>query len=96
MSDPAGDDRAQAIAEENRRARMLRMVVDLTSNVLMQGRLTRSEAESLVASARARALELFPDKESTYDLILAPRFARLIKEFVGQARGARLLPFRRP
>jgi len=81
------------IAEENNRLRILRTVVDLTCNVLVQSRLTRTEAEALVAGARRRALELFPDKESTYDLILAPRFARLMDEFVGPR--ARVLPFRR-
>jgi hypothetical protein len=57
------------------------MVVDLASAVLMQGRLSRREAEDLVAATRRRALELFPDKEETYELILAPRFARLLDEF---------------
>jgi hypothetical protein len=70
-----------AIEEEARRLRQLRMIVDLTCNVLMQGRLPRDEAEDLVAAARRRALELFPGKEATYELILAPRFARLVREF---------------
>lgn len=79
MSDEAA--RAEAIAEEAGRLRQLRMVVDLTCNVLMQGGLPRDEAEDLVAAARRRALELFPEKEGTYELILAPRFARLVREF---------------
>lgn len=87
------DERSLALADEARRVRQLRMVVDLTSNVLAQGRLTRAEAEDLVAAARQRALELFPDKAETYDLILAPRFNRLMEEFVGPARG-KVLPFR--
>ena len=70
-------------ADERRRLRLLRTVVDLTTNVLAQGRMTRPEAEALVAATRRRALELFPDKDSTYDLILAPRFARLMDEFAG-------------
>ena len=84
------DDRA--IAEEQGRARRLRSIVDLTTAVLMQGSLTPQEALDIVATARQRALELFPDKEDTYDLILAPRFARLMREFV---QPARVLPFRR-
>ena len=78
------------------------MVVDLTSAVLVQGRLSRGEAEDLVAATRRRALELFPGKEATFELILAPRFARLMAEFVGPgpvpeppAASARVLPFRR-
>jgi hypothetical protein len=72
---------AQAVAAEARQARQLRMVVDLTTAVLMQGRLSRREAEDLIAATRRRALELFPDKEETYEVILAPRFARLLDEF---------------
>ena len=79
--------------DERRRARRLRAIVDLTTAVLMQGRLTPLEAQEVVAAARQRILELFPDKEDTYDLILAPRFARLMRDFVVPAR---VLPFRQP
>ncbi len=91
------------MAAEARRARQLRMVVDLTSAVLVQGRLSRGEAEELVAATRRRALELFPEKEATFELVLAPRFARLMAEFVGPPgptpdpppTRAGVLPFRR-
>jgi hypothetical protein len=82
----------ESIEDESRRLRQLRMVVDLTCNVLMQGRLPRGEAEALVAAARKRALELFPDKEATYELILAPRFARLLREFAPEEK-RRVVPF---
>jgi len=94
------------LAEEDRRARQLRLIVDLTSGVIMQGGIDRREAEALVAATRRRALELFPGKEDTFDLILAPRFARLVREFaadppaggrsVGPAPPPNVLPFRRP
>jgi hypothetical protein len=87
---------AEAVADEQRRARRLRAVVDLVTAVLMQGRLGRAEAEELVAAARQQALGLFPDKEGTYDLVLAPRFARLMDEFVGPPIPRKVLPFRRP
>ena len=80
----------RALAEEQQRARRLRVIVDLTTCVLMQGHVSLDEAQRLTAAARQRALELFPDKEETYDLILAPRFARLIREFV---QPAKVLPF---
>jgi len=88
------EEHARAVAAELKAARQLRMVVDLTTAVLVQGRLSRGEAEELVAAARKHALELFPDKESTYEIVLAPRFARLMDEFVGPARPPRVLPFR--
>ena len=90
------EEREQAIAEEQRRARQLRMIVDLTCLLLMQGGVSRSEADALVAATRRQALALFPGKEDTYELILAPRFARLIREFVPPDPGARVLPFDRP
>ena len=80
-------------AEEDRRARQLRVIVDLTSSVIVQGGITLAEAEALVAATRRRALELFPGKEDTFDLILAPRFARLIREFALPA-SASVPPFR--
>ncbi|OFV85760.1 MAG: hypothetical protein A2V74_02470 [Acidobacteria bacterium RBG_16_70_10] len=85
----------EAVADEQRRAHQLRVVVDLTCAVLRQGRLRRAEAEELVAATRRRALELFPGKEDVFDLVLAPRFARLLEEFVRPRDGARVLPFRR-
>lgn len=92
--EPEGHPREEALADEGRRLRELRTTVDLTSAVLVQGRLTRGEAEDLLAATRRRALELFPDKESTYDLILAPRFARLLREFVEP--GSKVVPFPGP
>ena len=84
---------AAALADEKRRLRQLRVIVDLTCNVLMQGRLPRDEAGDLVAAARRRALELFPDKEETYELILAPRFARLVREFASPKKDGAVRPF---
>jgi hypothetical protein len=85
---------AEEIAEEARRARQLRVIVDLACSVIAQGGISRPEADALVAATRHRALELFPGKEETFDLVLAPRFARLIREFV-PAPASNVLPFRK-
>jgi len=74
--------------------RELRTVVDLTCAVLRQGGLDRAEAEDLVAATRRRALELFPGKDSVFDLVLAPRFRRILDECI-PAGSSRVLPFRR-
>jgi hypothetical protein len=83
MSDPA------AVAEEQARADRLRRTVDVACAVLRQGRFSRAEGEALVAETRRRALELFPGKEDVFDLVLAPRFARILDEFCtrGPTRG---------
>jgi hypothetical protein len=68
------------IREENRKVRRLQIVVDLVSNVIRQSNLPIEEALEMIASTRRYALQLFPDKEFTYDLIYQPRFRRLLSE----------------
>jgi hypothetical protein len=83
-----------AVEEEQRRADRLRRTVDVACAVLRQGRLTRARGEAVVALAREQALGLFPGKGDVFDLVLAPRFRRILDEFCGPPRG-RVLPFRR-
>jgi hypothetical protein len=66
------------LVEEQRRMRRVRFIVDFTTSVLQQSRMSRPEAEELVAAARARILELFPGRDDTYEILYARRFARLI------------------
>jgi len=83
-----------AVAEEQRRADRLRRAVDVACAVLRQGRLTRAEGEAVVRLAREQVLGLFPGKGDVFDLVLAPRFARIVDEFCPPAP-AHILPFRR-
>ena len=82
MSDQiAPENLPDAILDERRRIRRLRAVVDLTCAVLRQQRsLSEQDAERLIAAARRTALSLFPDSAHTFDLILAPRFERILHE----------------
>ena len=80
------------VAEEQRRADRLRRTVDVACALLRQGRFTRAEAEAVVAQARAQALALFPGKDDVFDLVLAPRFRRILDERWPPARG-RVLAF---
>ncbi len=68
------------IQEENRKVRRLQIVVDLVMNLLAQSDIPVEEASELVAQTRQFALNPFPDKEQTYDLIYQPRFQRLLRE----------------
>lgn len=67
-------------ADEERKMRYLRTLVDLVANVIIQGDLSREEGERLVDGARKQILTLFPGKDATYDLIYRPRFDRLLRE----------------
>ena len=83
-----------AVADEQRRAERLRRTVDVACALLRQGRLTRGEGEAVVALAREQALALFPGRGDVFDLVLGPRFRRVLDEFC-RAPPARVLVFRR-
>lgn len=85
----------EAVADETRRADALRRTVDVACALLRQAQLPRDEAESVVDFTRARVLELFPGREEVFELVLRPRFDRILDEFCAPPR-AGILPLRRP
>ena len=54
--------------------------MDLTAALLWRVNLTLEEARDVVNHAKITALELFPDKEETFDLIYGSRFRRILVE----------------
>jgi hypothetical protein len=54
--------------------------VDLVLSLIAQSDIPVEEASELVAQTRRFALNLFPDKELTYDIIYQPKFKRLLAE----------------
>lgn len=70
----------EAIAEEHRRVHRLRLVVQMSLEVIAQGRLSYGEASEIMMATRRLALQMFPDKEEVYDLIYRPKFQRLMSE----------------
>ena len=80
----------QQLEDETRRVRKVRQLVDLATSLIMQARMSRSEAEELVATVRERILQLFPGAEDTYEVVYARRFRRLIDEFSTSAPAPRL------
>lgn len=86
----------EEVAEEARRARKVRQIVDIATSLIMQSNMTRRDAEDLVRGVRERILALFPDGEQTYEIIYAPRFKRLIDEFATVSTSRRhgvVIPF---
>ena len=69
----------------------------MTCSLLRQPRVTHEEAVEMVAVARRQALEMFPDKAPVFDLVLAPRFQRILDERwpPRPPAPARVLPFRK-
>jgi hypothetical protein len=70
----------EAVRAEELRLKRLRTLMDITSALLRQADLTLAQAQKLVADAREKALDLFPDKGETFDLIYGSRFRRIVVE----------------
>ncbi len=69
------------LLEEERNMRRLRFIVDLAQAVLIQQPdLTLREAFDIMRDAKKAALNLFPDKESVYELIYTPKFRKIIAD----------------
>ncbi|HXX19920.1 MAG TPA: hypothetical protein VEJ46_11000 [Candidatus Acidoferrum sp.] len=68
----------EQIDEESRRIRRLRILVRLTLEEIAAGDLSAEEAAGMIAATRRVALEMFPGKESAFDLIYKPQFQRLM------------------
>jgi len=70
----------EALAAEEQRLRRLRRAMDVTAALLWQVNLTLEEALDVVSHAKHTALQLFPDKQETFDLIYGSRFRRILVE----------------
>ena len=70
----------EALAAEERRIRRLRRAMDGAVALLWKVNLTLEEAQDVVRHAKQTALQLFPDKEDTFDLIYGSRFRRILVE----------------
>lgn len=73
----------EEIAEENRKLRRLRFMVDFTISLMYQTDMSREEALEHIVKVREFALRLFPGKEVAFELLYAPRFKRVIGEVYG-------------
>lgn len=79
MNSPLRDEN---LAEEDRRVRYLGRLADVVSALIARGDLTLLESCRLMQIAREEAVRLFPDKETVFDLVYQPRFARLVAQHV--------------
>lgn len=70
----------EALAVEEHKVRRLRRAMDVAADLLGRVDLTFEEAQDVVGHAKFTALQLFPDKEETFDLIYGSRFRRILTE----------------
>jgi hypothetical protein len=69
-----------ALLDEEKKLRRLGRAMDVAVALLWRIDLTLEEAQDIVSHAKRTALELFPDKEDTFDLIYGARFRRVLAE----------------
>ncbi|MFQ5988789.1 MAG: hypothetical protein ACE5K9_02625 [Candidatus Methylomirabilales bacterium] len=70
----------EEIQREEEQMRLLRWLADATVWRITIGPITRAEGQEVIEAARDRVLNLFPDGGHLFDLILRPRFERLLTE----------------
>ena len=70
----------EALLAEERKIRRLRRAMDVAATLLWRIDLSLDEARDVVEHAKHTALQLFPDKENTFDLIYGSRFRRILSE----------------
>ncbi|HEX9788369.1 MAG TPA: hypothetical protein VGB09_10105 [Candidatus Binatia bacterium] len=68
----------EALAAEERKIRRLRRAMDVAAALLWRVDLTLDEARDVVGHAKHTALQLFPGKGETFDLIYGSRFRRIL------------------
>lgn len=70
----------EEIRDEQIRMTRLRVLVDVTAQLLVQVPLSRQETLQVIDYVRDRVVELCPGKEDVFDLVLRPRFLRILNE----------------
>ncbi len=66
------------VREEQIRMLRLRLRADLTAYRLRFQSMSREQALALIERTRDEILELFPGKGNVFDLVLRPRFLRIL------------------
>ncbi len=74
-------EREELVREEQKKIRRLQLLVNLTTSTLYQdASLSLEEARRMVRGTEKAVLNLFPDKQTTFDIVLLPRFERILYE----------------
>lgn len=68
------------VVDEQLRMGRLKRVVDVTAYWLEQGSFNHEEALSIIEHARGEILQLCPGKEEVFELVIRPRFLRVLNE----------------
>ncbi len=74
-------EKEELVREEQRKIRRLHLLVNLTTSTLCQdASMSLEEARRMVRGTEKAVLNLFPDKQTTFNIVLLPRFERILFE----------------
>lgn len=80
-SEPKSAIDADALRDEQKRLRRLRLIVDLTASVLSQEpSLTPEKGLEMIARVEAAVEGLFPGSQAQFDLLVRPKLVRILDE----------------
>ena len=70
----------EEIVDEQIRMNRVRVTVDVAAYCLRRAPLSREEALDVIEHTRKHVLKLCPGKEQVFELVLRPRFMRILTE----------------
>lgn len=69
----------KALYQEHLKMALLRKAVDVAMDALREGEISEDDALEIIDATRRKVLELFPDAERQYELIIEPRLIRAMQ-----------------
>jgi len=76
--------RGEELLREEEQMRFLKWLTDATVWRLTVGPITQVQGERIIEETRNQVSILFPDKGELFDLILRPRFERVLREHIDE------------
>jgi hypothetical protein len=74
--------RGEELEREEEQMRLLKWLADATVWRLTVGPITHLQGDEIIRETRKQVVILFPDKGHLFDLILRPRFERVLREHI--------------
>jgi len=73
---------ANPLDREEMRLAVIRATIDRDCELIKLGKVTRAQAMELIETNRRELSSLIGDRMHVYDLVIVPRFYRLIEQFL--------------
>ena len=81
---PKIPDISNPLDQEEMRLAVIRATIDRDCQRIISGKITRNDALKLIEKNRQELKSLIGDRMHVYDLVIVPRFHRLIEQFLNK------------